>query len=386
MQTSTTLPKKKILYVITKSNWGGAQRYVFDLALAFKYEFDVAVALGGRGPLAAKLEENDIRVIYLPEAVRDVSLGGDYRTFCNLITLFKKLRPDVVHLNSSKMGGIGALAARLAGIKKIIFTGHGWVFNEKRPWYQKPIILFLHWLTLLLVHTTIAVSEKTRSDVAFLPFVSKKITLIYNGLPKTPVASRSTSRTYLSELHPLLKEIKHSREKRLWVGTISELHRNKGVDIALQAIDVVRKKHPDILFLVLGEGEERKHLEHTIRQKGLERHVILLGFVPNASNFIAAFDVFTLTSRTEAMPYAILEAGRARIPVVASHVGGVSEIIDQLRSGITVRPENVKELSQALTYLIENDEKREALGHNLEKVISTKFSQKVMLDSTRNLY
>ena len=115
--------KKKVTYVITKSNWGGAQRYVFDLATNLpKEQFEVAVALGGDGLLAKKLQERNTSIYRSISLGRDISIGKDIRSFFELYRLFKKERPDVVHLNSSKAGGIGALAARVAGIKKIIFT------------------------------------------------------------------------------------------------------------------------------------------------------------------------------------------------------------------------------------------------------------------------
>src|ERR1043166_2713598 len=120
------MSKRKVLYVSRKANWGGAKRYVFDLATSLpKDEFDVAVAYGQPGRLAEELQKAGIKTHPILSLQRDVSLGVDIKSFFELYRLFKKERPDVVHLNSSKAGGVGALAARLAGIKNIIFTVHG---------------------------------------------------------------------------------------------------------------------------------------------------------------------------------------------------------------------------------------------------------------------
>src|SRR3989344_2153145 len=104
--------KKKILYVITKSNWGGAQRYVYDLAAHFSREdgYEVAVALGGDGTLRKKLEDKSVRVIRIPALERDVRIMSDVRAFFALLKLLQEETPDIVHLNSSKIGFLGTLA------------------------------------------------------------------------------------------------------------------------------------------------------------------------------------------------------------------------------------------------------------------------------------
>ena len=119
---------KKILFLITKANWGGAQRYVFDLATALRNEFDISVAFGQEGLLAKKLREAQITTFPIRALQRDVSISSDVKSFLELMRLFRVEKPDVVHLNSSKAAGVGALAARLAGVPRIIFTAHGWPF------------------------------------------------------------------------------------------------------------------------------------------------------------------------------------------------------------------------------------------------------------------
>src|SRR3989344_7582743 len=171
----------KIIYGITKSNFGGAQRYVFDLARAAKKDgYDVSVICGGDGVLIDKLKNHGIKVFPLPHLQRDISLVDEFRAFHFIFRTLVEERPTLFHTNSSKMGGIGNLAARLAGVRKIIFTGHGWAFNEPRPVWQKIPIKFLAWLTIALSHKTICVSEKTRQDI-YWPFIRSKLVVVRNG-------------------------------------------------------------------------------------------------------------------------------------------------------------------------------------------------------------
>src|SRR3989338_7709209 len=103
----------KVLFVITKSNWGGAQRYVYDLATALLREnYEVAVAVGGQGLLAENLKMAGIRVVGIPHLERDVNFFKETLSTLYLWKIFKSEQPDIIHLNSSKVGGLGAIAAR----------------------------------------------------------------------------------------------------------------------------------------------------------------------------------------------------------------------------------------------------------------------------------
>jgi glycosyltransferase involved in cell wall biosynthesis len=373
---------KKILYLITKSNFGGAQKYVFELACgAVKENFAVSVALGGEGILKDKLLEKGIRVISLPSLKRDLAFGLDVKNFLQLIKIFKEESPDIIHLNSSKIGFLGALAGQLHNILqkkkiKIIFTGHGWAFNENRNWFSRKAILFAHWLTILLCDITIAVSEKTKNDIARLPFVSKKIRVIYNGIDEIDFKNGFEARQFLGK----------NISENVWIGSIAELHKNKGLDFLIEAFSKIANSYPDTTLVIIGEGEERKKLEEQISKLGLTAKIHLLGNVPDAKIYLKAFDIFMLTSRTEALPYAILEAGLAGLPIVASRAGGIPEIIEEEKNGLLVKVGNIKEISKKIEGLLGNPEKRESLGNSLKQKILIKFSTEEMFEKTFNIY
>ncbi len=387
----------KILFLITKSSWGGAQRYVFDLASHYSATHEIAVGLGGDGRLKTALEAANIRVISLPFLQRDINPLKEARTFFDLVKMIRSEKPNVVHLNSSKIGGLGALACRVAGVRKIIFTAHGWAFNEDRSWLSRGVIILLHWVTVLLCTKTIAVSQKTADDISHLPFMSARIEVIHNGLKPIVRYSKTEARRLLCErLTGLKAEIEQihkgvgerARGKTVWIGTISELHPNKGLVHLLRAAAEL-KKHaelPHFVVVIIGEGEQRAALESIIKDSGLERGAFLLGNIPDAAEYLNALDIFTLTSSTEALPYVLLEAGAAHLPVIASNVGGIPEIIDQLESGILVRPGDQKELSKALSILLANAAKRDELGKALQQKTTKNFSTQQMFEKTEKVY
>ncbi len=368
---------KKVLYLITKANWGGAQRYVFDLAIAAKDAgHTVAVAYGSGGGLAERLVQNGIRTFPLPALEREIHLGADIKTFREILSLLKRERPHTFHINSSKAGGLGALAARIAKVPNIIFTAHGWAFNEDRPWWQKIIIFKLHALTVMLSHKTICVSEAMRRDMQWVPFVGRKLVVIKNGVREPLYKTHDEAR---ATLWP-------SQRAPLWIGMISELHETKRIDDAISAIAMLRKTHPEAVLVVLGEGEEREHLTRMLREQKLETVVHLAGFVPEGSSYLHAFDFFLHSSRTEALAYAVIEAGYASLPVVATNVGGLPEIVEDKKSGLLVPPLRPDLLAHAVRELIENPERAHAFDTALRARVIKIFSIERMIKETLVLY
>ncbi len=303
---------KKILYVITKSNWGGAQRYVFDLATAAQaHGWDVVVALGGNGVLAQKLRDENIMIYHNASLGRDISFGKDIKSFFGLYRLFKKEKPDIVHLNSSKAGALGALAARLAGVQKIIYTSHGWAFNEQRSRPAHVVIWFISWFTALLCTDIICVSDFELRAAKRMPFCTHKAVRIYNGID---LAMQFSSGDTIRNAFPTGVKI---------TGTVGELTQNKNQIALIEQA----KQNPSMYVAIVGEGELREMLEQKIKEYGLEERVKLFGFLP-AAEVLKGFDVFALPSIKEGLSYVVLEARAAGLPIVANRVGGVAEALD----------------------------------------------------------
>ena len=372
--------RKKVLFAITKSNFGGAQRYVYDLATALPHErFEVVVVFGEGKELEDKLNGAGIRSIKIRSLQRNVNIFKDFLVFFELLRIFRKERPDVVHLNSTKIGGVGTIAGRICGIPKIIFTAHGWAFNEKRNFVSKAVIAFLQWVTVLFTHTIIAVSQKTADQILRFAFIgSDKIKVVYNGTADIDFVGRAEAR----------RELLGERKETIWIGTISELHSNKGIDIALAAFAQIAKKYPQTIFVVIGNGEEKTHLAKQIIELGLTDRAFPIGFVTEAKKYLKAFDIFTLTSRTESLPYAILEAGLAELPVIASAVGGIPEIINSPETGILVPTgeQAPRSIANALETLITNPKQAKKLGQNLKNRVTKEFSVEKMHNETFALY
>lgn len=369
--------QKKLFLIITKSQWGGATRYVYDLATNLpKDQFDITVVFGESGLLQDKLAMVGIKTISIPYLQRDIAVWQDLKTFVFLLKLFYRERPDIIHLNSSKIGGIGAVAGRLAGIKKIIFTGHGWAFNENRPWWQKKIILFLHWLTIILNHYTITVAESIKQQVQSLPFIDHKLVTIHNGIAPFSLLPKAEAREIISS------QINYQlTETDTIIGSISELHPNKGLDLSIKSFKNIVLDHPQLKYIIIGSGQEKNNLTKLINDLDLKNNVYLAGPIDDAKTLLSAFDLFLLPSRTEAFPYVILEAMSANLPIVASNVGGIKEVIKENDLHRLVPPANIPLLTETITNILPLINRSE---------INTKYkvddSLTTMITETTNLY
>jgi glycosyltransferase involved in cell wall biosynthesis len=380
----------KVLYVITKSNFGGAQRYIYDLATSLpKDTFDVVVVYGGtgvagsdKGQLATLLEQAGIRSIFVPVLGRDVSLSNDWDALKELIAICTSERPDVLHLNSSKVGGLGALAGRIAGIPRIIFTAHGWPFWEKRSVAALFFIRIVSWVTVLLTHKTICVSEYDAQNISWMLGIKQKIVVIQNGIPLFPLRARVQARNTLFS-----PEIQRQHADDLWLVSQGELHKNKNYISAISAVMQYNATHErKIFYSIIGEGERKIEIENYITKHAQQQAVQMLGFVADGRQYLSAFDGFFLPSIKEGMPYVILESALAKLPVVASNVGGIPEIITDHKTGLLVNPVHVTEMASALALLVEDADLRFALSAQLYDRIATNYSLDRMVDKTIALY
>lgn len=305
-----------ILYIITKSNWGGAQKAVFDLATHPKInnQYKVKVLSGGNGELLEKLKTYNIKTDII-NIKNNLNPFSTLNSFFKLYKYIKKESPEIVHLHSSKISMLGSVAARIAGVPLIIFTAHGWPHNEDRNIIIKIILRLIMWNTVLFSHKTIAVSENIASTLKAPKFLNKKILVIYNGIEKRTY----TSLPKLSSGSPEDKKIRH-------IVSIGELNNNKAHDSVIKVLPQVKNVH----YHIIGEGKNRQKLENLIQKNSLTNRVTLYGHKPNAKALLSQYDLFLLPSKTEALGYVVLEALQAGIPVIARNVGGVPEILRDL--------------------------------------------------------
>ena len=366
--------------MITKSNFGGAQRYVYELAVAMASSFDVVVACGGRGLLVEKLEAQGIVTIEINNFQRNIHPLKELKALRELFVLFKTQRPDIVHLNSSKAGLSGALIARFCRVPTIVFTIHGWAFLEPRNILWKIGTWIGSFVTLLLVDKAIPITQYDASH-AYMPLTQSKYTpVIYNAVTDVSLLEKEQARKALTKNAEF-----HADD--LWLVTTAELHPKKNIATAIQAAAQYNKAHKQkIFYVVIGDGILRETLTQEIERLEAQSSIELVGFKDDARVYLQAADIFLVSSKQEGLPYALLEAGKAGLPTIASTICGIPEVIKNEKNGLLIDPNRVATIVLALETLAENPELRAQYGRALQQTIEDNHALQIMAEKTKRVY
>lgn len=374
---------KKVLILITRPVWGGAQRYVFDIARYLRsLSWEVCVGFGPdeKPILSEKLKEFDIRTVVFPALGRDLNPLADLRSFFSLWRFMRDEKFDIAHLNSSKAGVLGAIAAKLAGVKRVVFTAHGFAFNERVGWLKKYFYILAETLACLFRDRVITVSEYDRAEALRHGICSPdKIVAIHNGV--RPGEAKFLPRDAARE-----KIFGRAIPRGPVIGCVADFTSNKGLEFFVVAASEIVKRFPAAFFVIIGEGEDREKVQRQIKRLNLDKSFVLPGFIPDAGLYKKAFDIYLCSSVKEGLPYALLYSLEAGIPTVATRVGGIPEIITDRENGLLVPPADPRALAEACVKLIENPELTAKLVLAGQAKIKKAFFLDEMLRKTLEVY
>jgi glycosyltransferase involved in cell wall biosynthesis len=345
--------RPRLLIVITLAEVGGAQRYVAALLPALREEFDVVVAAHGDGPLRAAAEAAGVRLVALHHVRRPLNAREDMLGFVELVRLIRRERPAVVHANSSKAGVLGRLAAVAGRAPVRVFTVHGWAFRA----HAGMASLAYLWADRLLSPLTGMTICVTQSDldagVRARTCRTQRATVIRNGIDLDVPRSRS-----------------HGGRPATIV-SVARLRRPKDVMTLVRAVAMLEPG--SVRALVVGDGPQRAELAAEIGRLRAERAVELLGERDDVAELLAGADVFVLSSASEGMPMCVLEAMAAALPVIASAVGGVPEIVRDGETGVLVPPGQPRALAVAIGALAADPALRRRLGEAGRRRVEADF-------------
>lgn len=383
---STEKSKKSILYLITQSELGGAQKYIVDLCMTLKDEYNVSVAFGEQGEkggLAQVLREKNIKYYIIPSLIRKIDPQADFFALNALVKLIKKINPDIIHLNSSKISILGALAVFRLKLNpfwhfrarkiRVVYTAHGWVFHEPERNTEK--YKNLERWSARFKDKIICVSEMDYKSALKERIAPKeKLTVVHNGISPVYFLSREAAREKLN-LSP----------DELVIGSVGYLYKNKGFEYLINAVKILVDNNLKLKLIIIGEGQERAELENWIRQYRLEKYVIMTGAL-EAAPLLKAFDIYVCSSVKEGLSYTIIEAMQAALPIIATQVGGNPELIENEKTGLLVESANPEAISQAIVKLINNPELAKQLGQNAHEKTLNDFTLEKMINETRKVY
>jgi len=353
----------KVLQICQPAD-GGVARHVRLLAEGLRARGVAVEVACSPGELANELRESGITVFTLP-LVRQISPRRDLSSAFSLWRIMRGGGYSLVHTHSAKAGALGRIAA-LAARTPAVYTPHAWSFlvseGVKRGFYTV-VERVLARLSALIICVSEAELELGRRHV----WAGSRLRLSRNGIPVRPRPARRGG-------------------GGLSVGSVARLTRQKGIRYLIAASEGVRAKRGDVRFSVAGDGSEVEALKAEIARRNLRDAFELVGAVKDPWAHLASLDVFVLPSLWEGMPFAVLEAMGCGLPVVATDVGGVSDMIPDETYGTVVPPADAGALERAILRYADSPALREQTGDAARRRVLEEFGEDRMVEGVLGVY
>lgn len=355
------------LHIDTATTWRGGQNQVLLTVTGLgEVGHQAALAAHEGGELRRRAEEGLRFVGFNPRSEFDVHAAWQ------LSKIFGDLQPDVVHAHDPMAVSLTAMALQMkTGLNAppLIVASRRVDFHLKRHAFSK--WKYGH------VDVFIAASHLIAKILEDDGIPASKIEVVHDGVNVSAIDHQplvdAHGAFWLPKGAPL-------------VGNVAALADHKGQRYLIAAAKRVVRALPDTRFLIVGEGELRGALERQIHELGLERHVTLTGFRPDVLGLMKSFDVFAMSSTTEGLGSAVLEAMACSRAVVATRAGGIPEAVVDGETGLLVPPKDEAALADALIAVLRDADRRDALGRAGRERVNYEFSVEQLIAGTADVY
>ncbi len=370
-------PGIKVAHVVTRMNTGGVAVLISELVAGMNSEeFEVTLITGS----CSKGEEDylkarglDLNQISIPSMQRSLNPINDLKSFIGIARALRKLRPDIVHTHTSKAGLLGRIAAKIIVPKAtVIHTFHGHLLHG---YFSKGSTLLIKLSEQMLARIT---------DVLISMGNEVKNNLQEASIGRPQQYQVAFPGVQENEPNPNNKEVREFSERHkqslifTFVGRLSPIKRCDRI------VHIARELHtdfPQLHFLIIGDGELRETLE--VAARGLP--ITFLGWESHTQDWLAISDCAILLSDNEAVPLAMIEAGLAGLPVIATNVGSMSDVVVDGLNGYLVEP-LIEEIKSGVIALVESAELRESFGKKGRDLAQDRFSVDAMTQRHREIY
>lgn len=359
-------PKPKLLYIITKTDLGGAQANVLDLIKAFCLEYEVHLAAGCVGSLTDDATAIGIPIHIVPNLTRQIQFFGDFLCVKQCINLIRAVKPSIIHAHSGKAGTVARIAGKLCGVP-IIYTAHGWGFSPGTPKLRRIISLIAEKILAPITTRIICVSESDRQLALKLGIGTHQLlTVIYNGIQSIaiPLATPSTDPVRLI----MIARFNEQKDQVTLLRAFSQL------------------SEPSVHLDLVGSGRSLNSCRALSQSLGISKQVSFLGDRRDVPQLLSRAQIFVLSTHYEGLPISILEAMRAGLPVIASEVNGIPEEVIDGKTGLLVPPKDAAALAKAIDNLIQSPMLRQQMGQAGRERFEQEFSLEQMIVKTKAVY
>ncbi len=360
--------KKRIMYITQAS--GGVAKY---LKMLFKYinkdKYEQILVYPNEYINEKKDFEGLVDKIEFIDIYREISVKNDVKSALQLYKVVKKYNPDLIYLQSSKAGALGRII-NIAFQKPIMYNPHGWAFNMDISNKKKYIYILIERLLAKMCDKIVAISnEEKKSAIKNRVCSEGKIEVIFNGIDLDEYESSIKNNIYYKETLNIPKD-------SIVIGMVGRISRQKAPDVFVKAASKIKEKFPNAFFIIVGDGDEHEKLDVLIEELGLKRSILITGWVGDVYKYIKIFDIAMLLSRWEGFGLAIAEYMISRIPVIATNVDAIPNLIINNETGILVEVDNIEAVVEAVSNLIHNENLINYIVKNAEEKVKKDFDIK----------
>jgi len=364
-----------IVHVVLRLDVGGLERVVVDLArtgLVRGHQVTV-LCLERPGELAASVEAAGARVVSLEKPP-----GRPRHLARQLRDTIRALRPSVLHTHH--IGALWYVGKARAGVR-VVHTEHTDSIAIERRLSRKVRLYLLSKLAARYASTFCCVSDSIAEAVIRRRIASRKATaVVVNGIDiaryqQTRSVTRSAVRAELGILADALV-----------IGTVGRLNEVKRQDLLLRSAASLMTDLPHVHLLLVGDGPERQRLEQLARELRSEPRITFAGYQASPERYLAAMDVFALSSRLEGLPLSLLEAWATGLPVVSTAVGGIPSVVTDRSSGLLVPADDHDALANALRQVLNDDALAETLAVGGLAAVTENYALECMADRYESYY
>ena len=355
----------RILHLITKTEFGGAQSHVWELLRGLSEYYDMSLAAGQEGYLMSLSKERGVETYSLSHLTRNISPTNEFRAYREIQKILKEKQPHLLHCHSSKAGILGRIAATHSGIKSV-FTAHGWAFAQGVPLHRKIIGIMTERFAARLTEKVITVSEADAALARCYRISSgEKLVTIHNGVPDSPWRARPSSNDPVQII--MVARFSEQKDQATLLHALTQL---KG----------------EFSLVLVGTGPLVQQTRTLINNLHLSTKVKLLGDRKDIPELLAASHICVLSTNWEGLPISIIEAMRAGLPVVATDVGGTNELVEHEVNGFLTPPQDATNLAKHIQRLIDSPNLRADQGNAGRARFELEFTSDKMIDRTKQLY
>ncbi len=365
---------RKVLHLISGGDTGGAKTHIFTLMKGLSGKVDTKIICFIKDTFYEEAKERGINIEVYPQEKR-----SDLSVVSKLSDEINKGKYDLVHAHGARANFICMFLKKKISIPMVTTVHSDYKLDFKDSFYKNLIYTTLNKMSLKKFDHYICVSDNFKKMLVDRGFDREKIHVLYNGIDTVEKIDHDPKTAFL-EKH----KVNYNGE--LLVGIAARLDKVKDHETFIKACNETLKVNPDIIFLIAGEGEEKKNLQEMARSYGIEKNIYFLGFVRDKYSFFNAIDINVLTSLSESFPYVILEAALLNVPTVSTKTGGIPEIIKDDYTGYLFPVGNYKSLSRYILDLYNKRDKLKELGENIRKEVIENYSHESMGNRQTEIY